>query len=700
MSAMLLENLPVPMPSSSREDPRATFTRRIQKYHADSKEKGNKSSDVTIAIRVEDELLEETLSDTIHHGYFSDAEDDGCDGDYFDPIVMEEISNVPWPFHVIDLNESFLNDENDPDSDDSVNHLNVDTYISNRLTELDLAAGEIMNCMLSRVVLKGDAIRDGMKTIFAAEMDVSTAILYAKSSREFLHRAKNGYVLPSAQNGHQVGQHNVVFGALDVVQYADRKDRLRYLLDAVDQLSSIFDQEARWWKDVDSKIIAHDKFQDLLADTMRLKDLVRGEELLNHVTCLVSMKDRLNGLPDLIHKRVEDSLADLFARALRSDGMIPLSFDEYISEFESLVNAWLSTFQMKTGDDAYTQRSQLSVIEAAWSGCILRILCFETIKAVVFSMIDSHHEERTNASDEFHRGELKKIQDLVSQMKDEHGLESLSHRLLKARLSGGHHNRALSSIFFDLTSRLVEVMNMYDVILHWLRVLIDNKEASHEHIDCTTDCTFEEGKLNHSAVSLMSSDEPSSATSDVESNEEARKNQASSKPVPEDLVFVTYSACSTLDQYKAIHTSVKVKHIRRALWKKCESALIHLIELCMSHREDVGVQSGDSTDFATENLRLTHGVLLQFDSFSSYFLGADDEDGKDQCIALETELSKLYQKHLRYVYIEAMKTTGTLLEHEAWQLAPLVLPNRAAVLEANDPSTIIQSVYQVSRVVQ
>ncbi|KAL3823753.1 hypothetical protein ACHAXA_004846, partial [Cyclostephanos tholiformis] len=691
MSAMLLETLPVPMPSGSSEDPRATFTRRMQKYHAASRGKGNKFSNVNVAIQVEDELLEIKLSDTIHRGYFSDGEDDDCDSDYFDPIVMEEILNVPWPFDVIDLNESFLNDEINSDSDDSVDHLNVDTYISNRLAELDLATGEIMNCMLSRVGRKGDAIHDGMKTIFAAEMDVSTAILFAKSSREFLHRAKNGYELSSARNEHKVGQHNVILGALDVLQYADSKDRLRYLLDTIDQLSSIFDQEARWWKDIDSRIIAHDKFQNLLSDTMRLKDMVRGEELLNHVACLINMKDRLNNLPDLFHKRIEDSLADLFARALRSDGINLLSFDEYLSEFESLVNAWLSSFHMKSGNDAYTQQSQLSVIEDAWSGCIIKILCFEISKAVVFSMIDPRREERTDVSIEADRGELEKIQDLVCQMKDESGLESLSHRLLKARLSGGHHNSALSSIFFDLTSRLVEIMNMYDVTLQWLKVLIDRVE----HIDGATECTFVEGKLNNSAVSSMSSDERSSSTSDEESNEEVRIDQASSTPIPENLVFTSHFACSTLDQYRAIHKSVKVKHIRRRLLSKCESALIHMIELSTLHREDVGVQSGDSTDFAAENLRLTYGVLLQLESFSSYFLGDDDGDGRDQCIPLKAELTKLFQEHLRHVYIEAMKTTGTLLEHEAWQLAPLELPGRAAVVEANgDPWTIIQAVYQ------
>jgi hypothetical protein len=63
-----------------------------------------------------------------------------------------------------------------------------------------------MSCMLLRVGQNGDAIREGVKTVFVSKMDVFTALLFAKSSREFLHRAKSGYKLPSAQNDHQVNR--------------------------------------------------------------------------------------------------------------------------------------------------------------------------------------------------------------------------------------------------------------------------------------------------------------------------------------------------------------------------------------------------------------------------------------------------------------------------------------------------------------
>jgi len=297
--------------------------------------------------------------------------------------------------------------------------------------------------------------------------------------------------------------------------------------------------------------------------------MVQGEELLNHAISLITMKDRLNSLQDLLHERVEDSLADLFARALRSG----VNFDEYLLEYESLVNAWLSCFQMKTDNDAYTQQSQLSVIEVAWSGCILKILCFEASKAVTFSMIDSRYEERTKLLDEVDRGELKQIQELVSQMKDESGLESLSHRLLKAQLDEGHHNSALSSTFFHLSSRLVEVMNLYDVTLQWLLALVHKMEAARElivgmpDVACPSECAPVEYELSNTTVSSMSLDKQSSSSSDEESKEKAQTDQPSSTPVPKNIVFGRHPVCSTLDQYAALHKSVKVKHIRRALWK-------------------------------------------------------------------------------------------------------------------------------------
>ena len=116
-------------------------------------------------------------------------------------------------------------------------------------------------------------------------------------------------------------------------------------------------------------------------------------------------------------------------------------------------------------------------------------------------------------------------------------------------------------------------------------------------------------------------------------------------------------------------------HIRHSLWKKCEASLINIVEFYNSQGDGLGVQSADSTDFVTGNLRSTYHVLLQLADVSCYFLG--EERGEDELSSLKNELSKLYHSHIRSVFVEAMKTTGTLLRHEPWQLAPLELKGGA-----------------------
>ena len=695
MSSLLLESLPVPIPSSNMNDnPLSSFTRRMQKYHATTTSM-NKSS----TIQVEDELLERKLSDTIHGGYFGGSSSTVVmeqDCDYFDPIVLEEIMNVPFPFDVLNMDESFLNNDDDQDeSDGSVDYLNFDTYISNRLTELDLGIDEIMCCMLARVSQKETAIQDGIEKVFATEMELSTALLYTKSSREYLLCAKNGYSLPSTQSEYQVGSHNVILGALHVVDYADIKDRLRYLLDNIDQLSLICDQEGQWWKAVNSRPIHPDRYQKLLVDARRLNDLVLSEELLNHLTGLATMKVRLNSLTDLLHVRIEDSIADLFARVLCYDETSPMPFDEFYCIFESLVNAWLSCLKMKTDNDNYTDQSQISDVEVAWSGCILKLLSFEASKAVALTIVNCRYEDEevVNAIDDVNRCELNQMHDLVSQIKDEAGLESLSHRMLKSYLSQAQCQRKqISSIFFHLASRLVEVMNLYDVILQWLESLTDKIKTDHSE---STDMEFD---LSCS-VSEFSSDNESSSISYDETmkqsqEDETLNHESLSVSIPENLIFRRHHVCSTVDQYVAIHKCMKENKLRRTIWKKCEASLINLISLCNS-LVDMGVLSGLSRDDDTQYLRLIHDVLLQFTSYSTHFLGNDGrEDSPELCSALETELSKMFTRHLRCVHMEAMKTIGKSLEHESWQLTPLELHVRDIRVQDSTTDIGLQTIYQ------
>jgi len=599
----------------------------------------------------------------------------------------------------------------DPDSDESsIDHLNFDTYISNRLSELDFANGEIMSCLLSRVSQKEEAINKGVQSVFAAELDITTALIFAKSSREFLHRAKNGYSLDGVHGAHSDQQHNVVSGGLDVVQYADNKDRLRYLLETIDLISTIRDQEEQWWEDVSAKTITPQRFQKLVDDTRRLKELVRGEEVLNHAVGLRTMRDRMNHLPDALLGRIEDSAAELFARILRSDETSMGSFDEYFLEYEMLLQSWLSCYQLRAENDSdATNQSQSSVIAAEWSACILSILCFEVGREFAYSMIDSYYEERIKAQDNGNHAALDEIKSRLGHLKfgpkGETDVESLSQRLLVMRLGGGHHTTALSLTFFHLCSRLVELMNLYCVVLQWHKAIMDRvnpvKEYNSSNITGDADrpdCESIKIKLSHTMVSSISSDKQSSSSTDESAKDDTPQGETSERPVPETLEF-TPNVTSSLVDFEAIHKSLKL--IRRALWKKCEVSLINLIESYMAQGGDLGVQSGDSTDSTTSNLRLTYDVLLQFTSFTSHFLN----DDKEECSALENELLKLHQRHCRSVHIEAMKTTGTLLRHESWQLAPLELSGDAFKVEENGNSgshhnqTIMQAVYEVSHLV-
>ncbi|KAL7543698.1 hypothetical protein ACHAXR_012979 [Thalassiosira sp. AJA248-18] len=677
MSSILLESLPVPMPSTSSDDPAASLTRRIQKNHVASKAHENNGAMSVSAIHLEDEILEARLADTIHHGYFGSTGDD-CDSDHFDSIVLDEILNVPWPFHNIDLKESLLDEESYPDSDgsESINHLNFDTYISNRLSELDFAIGEVMSCILSRVSQKEDAINEGVNNIFAAELDVTTALIFSKSSQEFLHRAKNGYPLADNHNA-QTGLHNVVSGSLDVLHYADSKDRLRCLLYTIDQVSSISYQETLWWKDVSSKTISPQGLQKLVDDTARLKELVRGEEVLNHAVSLSTMRDRMTNLPAALLLRIEQSIAELFARTLRSGEKGPSTFDAYLQEYESLLQSWLSCYRLRADNDKNTsQQYQSSVIAVEWSGCILKILCFEASRAFAGAMIDSYNDERIKSPDNDDHGALDEMKSHLDQIKfdskNEMELESLTSRLLVMRLGGGHHSGALSSTFFHLCSRLVELMNLYSVTLQWHKAIIAMDDAKEDVSNIIpgggveSNYGSDKSESNHTEVSSMSSDKGSFSSKDETSIDEAR-------PVPENLEFCT----SSVDENKAIDKSMA--NIRRVLSKSCEVTLINLIEAYMSQGEDLG---DCSTDFATGNLRLTYDVLQQFTYFSSYFV--DDDGGEEEeCSALKNELAKLYQRHFRSVHIEAMKTTGQLLRHESWQLSPLELSGDTFNVEVN-----------------
>eukprot|EP00584_Thalassiosira_punctigera_P001046 CAMPEP_0172540278 /NCGR_PEP_ID=MMETSP1067-20121228/11345_1 /TAXON_ID=265564 ORGANISM="Thalassiosira punctigera, Strain Tpunct2005C2" /NCGR_SAMPLE_ID=MMETSP1067 /ASSEMBLY_ACC=CAM_ASM_000444 /LENGTH=130 /DNA_ID=CAMNT_0013326125 /DNA_START=78 /DNA_END=466 /DNA_ORIENTATION=- len=130
-----------------------------------------------------------------------------------------------------------------------------------------------MRCLLSRVGQKEGAIKEGVEQIFASEFDITTALVFAKSSREFMHRAKHGYPLDESDDARS-DQHNVVSGSLEYLHFAESRDRLRYLLETIDTINHISDVEVQWRKD--AKTISSHRFHKLVDDTRRLKELVRG----------------------------------------------------------------------------------------------------------------------------------------------------------------------------------------------------------------------------------------------------------------------------------------------------------------------------------------------------------------------------------------------------------------------------------------
>ena len=600
MSSMLLESLPIPLPTLSL-DLMVSFTRRVQEKYLFLKALGREDVSGISGIQAEDDVLEEKLADTIYPGYFCG---DGDDSDYFDSIVLDELLNVPWPFDVIDLSESFTDEFEDTGLDGHGNSLNFDSYISNRLSQLDSACGEIMRCILSRVSRKEGSIDDGVKGILAAELDVATALLYAESSREFLHRALRGYPLHNEQYA-QNTEYNAILGALDVAHYADHRDRLRYLLETLDQISAISFQEAQWWKDVlhEAKVITNvippNKFHKIVEDARRLKDLVLKEEVLNHLVSLHTMRDRINGLPEILLEFIEESLSDLFARILKAEQVRPDIFDKYSVEYETLIRAMISCCQLKARHQNNSTQ-QLGAIAAEWSGCMLKILCFEVSKAFACSLINSFDDERMNTLNGKYMENLEDIKFQVNQIQFNSKIESdlvlLSHKLVTIR-HGDFHSSTLSLAFFHLCSRLVELMILYSVLLQWHEAMIvrmsehdslgpSAQDAAEPHHNINSNARdlcqndVEETDSKHTVISSMSSDKLSSSAS----FEETSSDESSIGCVPVTFEFkgIPFSNSDEFNAPTIKRIQRSVESIRHPLWKYCESILVELLEVYMS----------------------------------------------------------------------------------------------------------------------
>lgn len=712
MSAVLLESLPVPMATETFGEGDdaliASLTRRVQKQHQTSVAamKSGASSEqdddvLSSQIDQENDLLEQALSDIIHPGYFEETDNDINGEHYFDSIVLEEMLTVPWPFHEItDINEPLFGDGvfDSSESDDSDEYgfdtLNFDTYISNRLTQLHQASAQVVKCLHKRASEREDSIDKGIQSVFAAEIDIESALLITKSSREFLHRAINGY--PVGVGEEHEHYHNAVKGSLDVLEYSDCRDRLGLLLVAVDRISSIREEEEKLWRELSDKRITCDKIPSLVEGVRKLKQLSVLEEALTHLDCMKEMNERINKLPGVLICLVEETLAGLFDRILSSDETSHDRFGAYFKEYQTLLQSWIACVELR--DDEHSKaKDRCSAVSTEWSGCLLDILCFAVKKAVAYAMIDSFSTSENETASDRDLELIKEIQGKLTQIrfrsKDESELESLSQKLLLMRVGGivrvgGTFNcTALSFTFFHLSSRLVELLSSYEVTCQWHEAMIENESGANESEyfaddECDQDKTApscsEDVLPAATSISMVSSNPDSVSTSAYDSSEEDEA-QDRTKPVPSRIAFEE-SKISSLDWSRAILQSVGCA--RQALWKYCEGSLIHLVEEFSSDSMDLGIQSGHGVDSATSSLHLTYDVFQQFAAFSEHFYGSAADEAL--CDTLKNNLWKLYRTHLRSMHIEAMKSTGSLLRQESWQLSPINISRSAHVADSKD----------------
>ena len=721
MSAALLESLPIPKATDTFGEGDgeliASLTRRIQQRHQKSlslminrcpdEEDGVITSS---QIDHEDDLLEHSLSDIIHTGYFDETDKDINDEHYFDSIVLEEILTVPWPFHEIsDLNEPLFGEGvfDSSDSDDSDEHgidaLNFDTYITNRLSQLHQASGKIVSCLHQRASEREESINKGIHGIFAAEIDIETALLITKSSREFLHRAIHGYPVSDCEGR----RHDAVSGSLDVLEYSDFRDRLGLLLVAVDRILSIREEEVNWRNELSNQNITTDKIPSLVEGTRELMQLTVLEESLTHLDCMKDMNARINELPNVLLCLIEEYLASLLDHILTSDETTHDQFGEYFEEYQVLLQSWIDCVELRDGDRLHAM-DRFNAVPTEWSGCILDMLSFSVKKAFACSMIDSFS---TSESEVANDRDLDLIEDIREKLKnirfrskDESDLEALSQKLLLmrvggiVRVGGTFNSTALSLTFFHLSSRLVELMSLYEVISQWHQAMVTKTGKAglkSEYDECDQDeddsrCT-QDILLERATVSLVSSnqDSPNTLSSCEVSDDETAV--AATNPVPSRIAFKE-NRISRLEWSRKILHSVGC--VRQALWKYCEESLIHLVESFSSDSMDLSLQSGQGVDSTTSSLHFTFNVFQQFVSFSKHFNGDAAEEAI--CDGLQDNLWKLYRTHVRSVHFEAMKSTGSLLRQESWQLSPINI-SRAVKVADSKIDQEVGALYEVRR---
>ena len=618
MSDVLLETLPLPMPNSASDDRIASFTRRVQSKHS--------ASSARTGV-YDDDALERKLSRTIYSGYFDDSSNtQRSDHDEdADSIVLDEILSVPWPFHQIDLNHSiFSNEHSESDSDSSQNCLGFDPYISNRLSELDYAFREVMEVATARVGQKEETLNQEVNLVFESLMQVETALMFVAETRKLVGSASQGYAVEDCV-------HNVISCRMDVVRYAERKEILQNLLAAIDHVSIVKEREADWWL----RLQRGEPFESMVNDTRQLLVMIEGEESLVRLSCLEPMRQRIRELPKLLLQTIEGSLTSFLGTIISATEKIDLDWAR--NQYLGLFRSWSLCHRMIL--DILPSDVKAETIKTEWLTTYLGAFRFHIKRATACAVIDSFGDENVKSA----ASDVCAAHDLGAQLDQsevDSVADSLCQRLLELRFTTSSDGNALSSTFYHLCSRHVEILSLHSTILQW-----------------------------HGGKAGGISDSPGDSVSSVSSTsssctEGSTLSRDSEAPaVPGDLQFTFVDVQSILSSN------------RETVYASCEESIVSFVKGYMEMKETGNLLVSDAT---TDSLSSIYEISKQFQDFALHFFKNNDDDGRGSGIQpnkceIEDCLAKLYESHLRSVHIEAMKSTGTLLRHEPWQLSPIEL---------------------------
>ena len=619
MSDVLLEALPLPMPNSTSDDRAASFTRRLQNKHS--------SSSVQTGL-CDDDALERKLSRTIYSGYFDDSSSTRMsdhDKDV-DSIVLDEILSVPWPFHQIDLNSSIFSNEHSESDSDSQNCLGFDSYISSRLSELDFAFREVMAVATARVGRKEETLNREVNLVFDSLMQVETALMFVAETRKLVVGASRGYAVEDCV-------HNVISSRMDAVRFAERKEILQDLLAAIDHVSVVKEHEAEWWM----RLQRGEPFDSMISHTRQLLVMIEGEESLMRLSCLEPMRLRIRELPKLLLQTIEESFSSFLGAIISATERV--DFDLAKNQYLGLFRSWSLCHRM-VFDILPTGVIKAETIKTEWLTTYLRAFRFHIKRATACAVIDSFGDENVKSA----ASDVGAAHDLGAQLDQsevDSVVDALCQRLLELRFTTSSDGNALSSTFYHLCSRHVEILSLHSTILQW-----------HGSKD---------GRIADSSGNSVSS-VSSTSSSCTEGSTFSRDSEA--PLVPGGLQFAFIDVESILRSNQA------------SLYMSCEESIVNFVKGYMDMKDTGNLLVSDAT---TDSLSSIYGISKQFQDFSLHFFKHDDDgctssggQSSNSC-AIEDCLAKLYGSHLRSVHIEAMKTTGTLLRHEPWQLSPIEL---------------------------